>query len=258
VTPDNPNRFYDAGQRVDLTAADGAGWHFGNWTGDLTGSNRDGSVVISEEAIVTPAFLTSPFILPESVVHDATLQPAGVSAQQVLMIFCPELGSTAEELGGWRVLFDDEPGTIVSINSRSIRVTSPASVAGKRSVNVMIVNGQRRGSIPLPVYARNPGIYLREDGSTARNEDGSSNSEAAPESAGKVVTFRATGLGGASAEVRIAGIAVEVVSVTPVEGQPEGIFDVSVRVPENAGSGAAPIDVAGMLPTALRRTLYLR
>jgi uncharacterized protein (TIGR03437 family) len=167
-------------------------------------------------------------------------------------------GRYPNEVAGWRVLFDEDPGEILSVTSRSIRVISPPSVAGKRTVIVAIVNGPRRGTTTVPVYAKNPGIYVLADGAVAVNEDGSPNSEAAPESAGKIVTFRATGLGGANAEVRIAGLPAEVVSVGPVEGQPEVVYAVSVRVPEGAGTGRVLLEIAGALATTTERYIHLR
>jgi astacin len=282
VAPDTADRFYDAGERLEFSAANGSGWQFGNWTADLSGSENQRSLIIREETVVTGTFITAPFITIDSVVHDAIRQPAGVSPRQIVVVFCPELGVNEIEgqrneagrypnvLGGWRVLFDDDPAEIISIGPRAVRVITPVSVTGKRSVVLALTAAGRTGNTTVGVQETSPGVYTT-DGSgagalAAVNEDGSPNSSDAPASAGASVTFRMSGLGALNEDklpairpkVRIGGIAAEVVSLTPAEGEPEGIFRVTVRVPDRASSGAVPVEVEGTPTTASTITIAVR
>jgi uncharacterized protein (TIGR03437 family) len=284
VTPDAPDRYYNAGERVELTTVDGEGWAFGNWFGVLSGQTRPAAVVMNEETVVGATLFTSPLLLAESVVHDASRQPAGVSPRQVLTVFCHGLGVSGEivgqrdrdgrfptELAGWRVLFGDTPsGGIVSVGPGFIRVLVPSLPAGMRSVTLTIVNGARSGSVALSVLERNPAAYTR-DGSgrgtaAAANEDGSPNSEETPAAIGRNLTIRATGFGELSAErlpvtlpaVQIGGRAAEILGVTPVDGQPEGVYDLTLRVAEGTPSGQQPLEFTGSRATSPSVTLFIR
>jgi astacin len=269
VAPDPADRFYDAGDRVELNAANGSGWHFSNWTADLSGFESQRSLVVREETVVTGTFITAPFVTEDSVVHDATRQPAGVAPRQLITVFCPELGDESQR-GVWRVLFDDDPGEIVSIGPRSIRVITPASIAGKRSVLLALTAPGRSGTIALTAHGTSPGAYTADSSGagaiTAANEDGSTNSPDTPASGGATLAFNMTGLGALTEEklpaapphVRIGGIPAELVSLTPAEGEPEGVFRVTVRVPEGAGSGAVPIEFEGSPATVPAVTVALR
>ncbi|MEK7404000.1 MAG: M12 family metallopeptidase [Acidobacteriota bacterium] len=278
ISPPSDGSFYDTGTALEFRAVNGEGWQLANWYGDLAGAENPGQATVNDQVVVTANFLSPTFVNGSAVVHDASRQPGPVSPGQLVTIFHPELGpatpvdAAAEGTGlpttlaGLRVLFDGVPAPLVRLTREQVRVQAPWSVAGQRTVELVLeAAGQRAASQTIGVLDRNPALYTADGSGRGQglivHEDGSANSAENPAPSGAQVRLLATGLGEtepasadgqAVAEARprlpvsvlINEAAAELLSVEPARGHPPGVFSVLVRIPEGAGAGGVPVFLA--------------
>ena len=275
LTPASPDGFYKAGETVQFSATQGTGWHFSNWTADLTGTEPVRSLVMNDEMRVTANFISAPFLTVWSVVHDASRQPLAVSPAQPVTVFCPDLrleeevegqpdegGRYPEELAGLRVTFGDTAAQLLRAGPGFIRLIAPATIRGQRNFMLALTVRGTRGTVTIPVSDFNAAIYSRDGSGSgdalAVNEDGAANSSANPGAQGAPITFLASGLGapGESGALRLqpvvylGGLAAQVISAAQAPGQPPGVIALSVRVPEGAKPGQASLEMNGQLLTS--------
>ena len=73
--PDQPS--YNAGSTVQLTATPATGYHFANWTGDVTGATNPVSVTMNGNKTVTANFAINTYTLTASAGANGTITPSG-------------------------------------------------------------------------------------------------------------------------------------------------------------------------------------
>ncbi|MGC4051089.1 MAG: hypothetical protein QM757_17135 [Paludibaculum sp.] len=172
-------------------------------------------------------------------------------------------GNLPVEAAGVRLLIDGIPAPLISASQSEILAMAPFEIEGRPFVEVRLeFQGVRTVLGGVPVAASAPGLYTADSTgqgqAKALNCDGSENSSRSPANPGSVITLLATGLGattppgetGSIADggrkslvlpllATIGGTDAVVVDVRQVAGQPEGLFEVEVLVPEAVASGPA-------------------
>jgi uncharacterized protein (TIGR03437 family) len=161
-----------------------------------------------------------------------------------------------------QLLFDGVAAPVVSVSREQMKAIVPYAVAGKKSTQVQVqFRGVLSNVLPVPVADSAPGIFTAagSDGQALMmNDDGSLNSVDNPASAGSMVVLYATGEGqtdppGLDGQVpadvlpmpllavsaQIGGEDAAIVSVGAAKGQPAGLLQVTVLVPDDAMTGDA-------------------
>lgn len=175
--------------------------------------------------------------------------------------FAPDAnGSAPTTLGGTQVLFDGTPSPVLYAQSSQVNVIVPFSVAGRKSVEVVVMaNGRRAAARRWPVSATSPALFTMGEGigqAAALNADGTLNSAANPAARGSFVVLFATGGGvmkppSPDGKLTTAPYPVPEKPVAVWIGRKLETFSLSVRaghVPmEILYAGAAPGLVAGAL-----------
>ncbi len=163
------------------------------------------------------------------------------------------LGAAPTELGDIQVVFDGIPATLSYSQSQRLYATVPDSVAGQRSVSMIVRKGDIVSApVKLRVQPSLPGLFAAIGTSgqaVALNADGRLNSASHPAVGGSNVTIYATGDGLRSVlpnpqlplSVAIAGRAARVISAFGGSELP-AILQIVVQIPIGlAANSAAPL-----------------
>ena len=102
VTRDPDQATYDHGTVVQLTASPGAGYHFVEWTGDLTGSTNPANITMDAAKTVTAVF-SDTWTLAASTTGSGsvTLDPAGGSYADGTSVQLTAVPATGWHFVGW-------------------------------------------------------------------------------------------------------------------------------------------------------------
>jgi len=172
-----------------------------------------------------------------------------------------ENGRVASQLEGVRVYFDDIAAPLLFVQNGQINAVAPFGLADKADTAVMVDNkGVWTASLPVPIVAARPAVFLRGGLAAALNQDGSLHSASNPASRGSVVALYATGLGvftspvddGSVAQstdpkpaqtptVTLNGRPVEIQYAGPAPGLVYGVYQINIRIPDDAASGVLPL-----------------
>jgi uncharacterized repeat protein (TIGR02543 family) len=80
VTKSPDQATYNYGTSVQLTATAITGYHFVNWTSDLTGSTNPANITMDGNKTVTANFVINTYTITSSVAGDGTITPSGVTS----------------------------------------------------------------------------------------------------------------------------------------------------------------------------------
>lgn len=172
-----------------------------------------------------------------------------------------ENGLVASQLAGVSVYFDGVAAPLLFVQDGQINAVSPFGLAGKTDAAVTVANnGVWTAPLSLPVAAASPAAFLSGRLAAALNQDGSVHSAANPASPGSTVALFVTGLGvltspvddGAVAQstdpkpaqaptVTLNGLPVEILYAGPAPGLVYGVFQIDIRIPDDAPSGVLPL-----------------
>jgi uncharacterized protein (TIGR03437 family) len=177
-------------------------------------------------------------------------------------------GVLASSVEGRSVLFGGVAAPVISWQVGQANVIVPGAVAGQGSVPVTVsVDGVVTPAQVVPVAPAAPGLYTANasgvGAAAAFNADGSLNSSSAPVFRGAVLVFYLTGHGATNpaskdgvllagttpglelpVEVRIGGLACELLYAGLVYGAPAGLLQLNVRVPGAVPTGdSVPAEV---------------
>ena len=229
-----------------------------------------------------PLVGNKPLFVSSGMVDGASAQPGAVTPGKIVVLYGSRLGpaalagaaiggdgKVATDTGGTQVLFDGVAAPILYTSGGQVAAVVPYAVDGKRGTQVQVRNGPLASdSVALPVTPVAPSIFsvdLSGAGPAAViNEDGLTvNSSKTPASKGSYISIYATGEGQTSPggiDGRIAGGGslpkpvrevqawvdgkpAEVQYAGAAPGSVAGLFQVNVRIPLNAASGAVPIEI---------------
>ena len=207
--PATPNMFYAAATQVNITAQAKPGFKFRRWDGDLSGTFRTGSLVMSTPHSVVALADRVPYIAPAGVRNAAGDTPDGTVAPGSLISIAGESLAPREETGRVNPLAQTIAGVTVTVADRLLPLLSVAP----QQVIAQIPSDLPEGDYTLQVHslgqpdvtgsftvARNaPGLFATPAAgvqySTATHEDGTPITTDSPAKQGEMVSILGTGFG---------------------------------------------------------------
>jgi uncharacterized protein (TIGR03437 family) len=229
-----------------------------------------------------PLVGNKPLFVSSGMVDGASAQPGALTPGKIVVLYGSRLGpaalagaaiggdgKVATDTGGTQVLFDGVAAPILYTSSGQVAAVVPYAVDGKPGTQVQVRNGSLASdSVAMPVTAVAPSIFSVDLSGTGPaaviNEDGLTvNSSRTPAAKGSYVSIYATGegqtnpggidgriAGGGSlpkpvreVQAWVDGKPAEVQYAGAAPGAVAGLFQVNVRIPLNAASGAVPIEI---------------
>jgi uncharacterized protein (TIGR03437 family) len=218
----------------------------------------------------------TPRVAPEGIVSAPSYLSEGVAPGEIFTIFGAGMGPeelaglklatdgrVATELANTRVLFDGVAAPLVYAHDRQVSGIAPYGIAGKTTTQVQVeYRGAISRAVAIPVNQTHPGIFTQDASGRGPgviwNQDGTINTKANPARRGDLISFWATGEGavtpaaadgqvtGASAPkpkapvtVRIDAVESEILYAAAAPQAVAGVFQVNVRVPQDARAGDA-------------------
>ncbi len=159
-------------------------------------------------------------------------------------------GRVATSLGGTQVLINGVPAPLISVQASSIVCMTPFEVSGHTAATVQIVqNGIATPSVVVGVKE----VAYSPDVLAVVNANGTLNGPPNPAHPGQFITLYVTGFGGTAPPVPDGSLyqlplpvplyQIDSQNVTyagPASGLVAGIWQVNVKLPSNAASGANP------------------
>jgi uncharacterized protein (TIGR03437 family) len=233
--------------------------------------------VSSEEVWVVNENYAGPALL--AVADSASMLPGTAAPGSLVTLFGWNLGST---LSGAGVLVDDTRASLLFVSPAQVNAVMPFGVARQADARVEIeVNGQRSNALVVPVAPAAPAIFTANWSGLgpvlAVDEEGDLNLPDHPVQRSAVMTFYASGLGLtnppvadgevvaapapaiAPVIVHFGAAAAEVLYAGATQGFVAGLYQVTVRVPADAGSGELPLHlIAGMAESQDGVTVFVQ
>lgn len=207
--PVSPDMFYPADSQVSVTAQAKPGFKFRRWDGDLTGTYRSGTLLMSSPHAVLAMMDRVPYIAPAGVHNAAGNTPDGTVAPGSLIAITGESLAPHEETGRVNPLAQTIAGVTVTIGERLLPIIS----VSPQQITAQVPSDLSDGDYTLQVHsegqpdvngsftvARNsPGLLSAStDGisySLALHEDATIITPDSPAAAGETVTVLGTGFG---------------------------------------------------------------
>ncbi|MBL8295564.1 MAG: SBBP repeat-containing protein [Bryobacterales bacterium] len=170
-------------------------------------------------------------------------------------------------VAGTRVLFDDVAAPLIYVSAGQSSAMVPYSVAGRANTQMVVeYNGVRSAPVTLPVLSAKPALFAANSSGRGPgailNEDYSLNTAGTPAGKGRIILLYGTGEGQTRpagidgrlaltqlpvpvlpVSVTIGGIAADVLYAGTAPQNVAGFFQMNVKVPENAPSGALEVIV---------------
>ncbi len=208
-----------------------------------------------------------PEVVPEVVVGAANFQQSGVAPSQLitvfgegvgpanLQVFEPVDGLVSGYLGDTQILFDGVAAPLLAAIFGQVNAVVPASVAGKKSVNMRVLyRGKLSESILIPVQAAAPSLFTLDGSGRGQgaflNGNGTLNSHTNPARRGTIVTLFGTGGGltitppvdgkvvagnglalAGDVSVEIGGVPAEILWAGSPPGVVYGVLQINLRLP---------------------------
>ncbi len=260
--PPSVDGFYPADVNVMVTAAVKPGYKFRRWEGDLEGTFRSASVLLSVPRIVRAMLDRVPFIAPAGVKNSAGDTPVqGVAAGSIISIYGANLATRyevgpanplAQSIAGVVLLLGDRILPIVYVSPEQINAQLPDDlVEGDYSLRVKN-EGFPDVSAAFTVVRNAPGLFSnainQKQYALALHEDGTAVTLDSPARRNEVVTLLGTGFGPYTRRVP-EGFAVQDTPIAPLVDTAE-IVAGGLRL-QPTFSGAAP-GFVGVAATKLR------
>lgn len=187
------------------------------------------------------------------VTNAASYTTGGVSPGEIIVVFGQGMGPSLTQatsidlptsIAGTKLWFDDVPAQLIYVSDKQLSAVVPASVRGKRSVQIKVDRGGSVSAVvDAPVKDAVPGIFTLDSSGTGQaaavNQDGTVNglSKAAPRNS--IVVLYATGLASGTTFVKIGGKDADVLYAGGVSWGVPGLFQINARIPDSVTPGAA-------------------
>ena len=171
----------------------------------------------------------------------ASFGEGAVAPEEIVAVFGSEIPASA------RVRMNGQAALVIGGNDTQVNAVVPAGVAGAAEVAVRIDESPAQ---VVTLASAAPGLFTANSSgagaAAAFNEDSSRNTAETPARRGSIVVLFGTGRGVAPelpVEVRIGGVACEILYAGGVPGLPAGVLQLNVRVPAAVSAGALPVEV---------------
>lgn len=231
--------------------------------GDSTGGGGPSNVSVS--AVASAASYVGGTVAPGEIalVAGSNIGPAALTT----LTLNPARDAVTTLLAGTRILFDGIPAPLIYVSDAQSSAIVPYGVAGRTSTEVVVeYNGSRSAGVIVPVVASKPALFTANASGRGAgailNQDLSLNSASRPARKGDIVVLYGTGEGQTNPvgvdgrlalltfprpvlpiSVSIGGINADVAYAGAAPQQVAGLFQINVKVPENAPSGAPEVIV---------------
>ncbi len=229
-------------------------------------------------AIATVVVVNPPAFSAAGVVNAASGVAGGVSPGEVIAIYGANLGPAslalaafdsnsvlATQAGGTQVFFDGKAAPLLYSVSGQVAAIAPYALAGQSITQLQLsYNGVRSPVVAVNVVDAAPAVFALP-GSTqavALNQDLSLNNESNPAAPGSIVVLYGTGEGATNpagvdgkrtgstpaapvlpVAVTVGGFPAQILYAAAAPSQVAGVFQLNIRVPVEAASGAMPVVV---------------
>jgi len=202
----------------------------------IDGGPTAGAYTVPVRLVVEPSNIPTAMAL----VNAATFARGPVAPGSLASLFGVQLAGKDVS-----VTFDGLPAQLLYADDRQINLTVPQELRPRTSTRmVVVVDGIKSASMVVPLTPMSPGIF----GNGVLNQDYSLNSGRQPEARGRVLQVFATGL--PAPEDGSVAAALNGVEIVPeYAGRAPGfvgLWQVNVRVPENAPTGMLDLSVCGV------------
>lgn len=183
--------------------------------------------------LIPPATLT-----PLGITNAASYEAGPVVPGGLAVLFGRDLGA--------QITFNGEAATVLYSDARQVTAIVPASLAGRRSVEVRASGSQ---TVTVPVADSWPALFTADASgrgtAAALNQDGTLNTASSPAARGSVLQLFGTGAGAAgTVRITIGGVPAEVSYAGATPGLVPAVFQVNARVPDNVTpSSTVPVVV---------------
>ena len=209
LQPASPDGYYNAGTVVNVSLSPLPGYQFRNWSGDLSGIEPFGTVVMNQPRTVTALFSTVPYLPTGSVTNAAGPTPSSaVAPGSAISIFGVNLADSVQintastmpqTLAGVTVSAGGNLLALYYVSPTQINAQLPAAMPLGPSSLVVTTPEQAQVTANFTIAQDAPGLFAFTSNNKAYalafHQDGTLVTEASPAKAGEVLTLYGTGFG---------------------------------------------------------------
>ena len=209
IVPQSPDGYYDSQTTVDIRVTARPGYRFSKWSGDLSGAEPSGSLIMSVPRTVTAVLSASPLLSRRGVVNGAGEGGAsGVAAGSVASLYGSNLAA-GSAVGPANPLAKTLAGVTVRIGTRSLPIyfaspdqinfQVPADLESGEHTLIVSSEGMPDVTNDITIVRNAPGLFPAViDGETyamVMHEDGTPVTASAQARHGELLTAYGTGFG---------------------------------------------------------------
>ena len=209
LQPASPDGYYNAGTVVNISLSPLPGYQFSNWSGDLSGIEPFGTVVMSQPRAVTALFKTVPYLPTGAVTNGAGPTPSSaVAPGSAITIFGVNLADSVQNntastlpqtLAGVTVSIGGQLLPLYYVSPSQINAQLPAATPLGPSSLVVTTPEQAQVTASFTVAQDAPGLFAfisnQKAYGLAFHQDGTLVTEASRAKAGEQLTLYGTGFG---------------------------------------------------------------
>ena len=209
MQPASPDGYYNAGTVVSVSVSPKPGYQFSSWSGDLTGVEPFGTVVMSQPRLVTALFKNVPYLPTGGVTNAAGPTPSGsVAPGSAISIFGVNLADSVQDnmastlpqaLAGVTVTVGGKLLPLYYVSPNQINAQLPSDTPLGQSSLVVTTPEQLQVTTTFTVAQDAPGLFAFNSNNKAYalafHQNGTLVTEASPAKAGETLTLYGTGFG---------------------------------------------------------------
>jgi uncharacterized protein (TIGR03437 family) len=209
VQPASPDGFYSFGATVAVSVAPQTGFKFQYWSGDLTGSNSSGSVVMSVPRAVQAMMTKIPFVASTGIENGAGTTPVNAIAPgSVASIFGGNMAAATatapgnplpQTLGGVSVMLGNRLLPLFFVSPSQMNFQLPADVQPGAATLTVVAAGAANVTANFTVVQDAPGLFQQivngQSFALAFHADGTLVTQTSLAQIGELLTVYGTGFG---------------------------------------------------------------
>jgi uncharacterized protein (TIGR03437 family) len=209
LQPASPDGYYNAGTVVNISVSPLPGYQFSNWSGDLSGIEPFGTVVMSQPRAVTALLKTVPYLPTGGVTNGAGPTPSSaVAPGSAITIFGVNLADSVQvnvantmpqTLAGVTVSAGGQLLPLYYVSPTQINAQLPADTPLGQSSVVVTTPEQVQVATSFTVAQDAPGLFALTSNNKAYafafHQDGTLVTDASPAKSGETLTLYGTGFG---------------------------------------------------------------
>jgi len=209
LQPASPDGYYNAGSVVNIAVSPSPGYQFRNWSGDLSGIEPFGTVVMSQPRSVTALLSTVPYLPTGAVTNGAGPTPSSaVAPGSAISIFGLNLADSVQvnvantmpqTLAGVTVSAGGQLLPLYYVSPSQINAQLPSNMPLGQASLIVTTPEQAQVTANFTVAQDAPGLFALTSNNKAYalafHHDGTLVTEASPAKAGETLTLYGTGFG---------------------------------------------------------------